>query len=192
MYGEYKGRKVRMINTKGLVERLNSETLNSYLGEEGQIVTDYGEGYRFLIKFKNAITEEMNQNNGNLCFRLENIEFLDMIPTTKYKVGDKVRIKSDLVRGYSYGVNRFVKEMEEHRGKIMTIDSIIGGGILQIYGNEYKLKDSYWSWTNEMFDPYIENFSPFIAEFGCKVPDNDEEYELLWKYLMYLRKYDRI
>lgn len=184
MYGEYRGRKVRMINTKGFVEKLNSETLNSYLGEEGEIVTDYGEGYRFLIKFKNAITEEINQNNGNLCFRLENVEFLDIIPIAKYKIGDKVRIKSNLIRGYSYGVNRFVKEMEEHRGKIMTIDSI--------NGYEYKLKDTYWTWTSEMFDPYIENFSPFIAEFGCKVPDNDEEYELLWKYLMYLRKYDRI
>lgn len=77
----------------------------------------------------------------------------------KYKVGDKVKIKSldwynankdyygNVVCGFYY----FIEEMSKYCGKILTIG--------KIYRNDrYVLQeDENFAWTNDMFDSNIEN-----------------------------------
>lgn len=69
---------------------------------------------------------------------------------TKYKVGDKVRVRSDLVVGNKYFMENsdisdvFVAEMKEMKGKISTISRVYG---------KYAIKESSYSWTDEMFEP---------------------------------------
>ena len=78
----------------------------------------------------------------------------------KYKVGDKVRIRSDLKVGERYGDFDFNKNMEQFKGKLVTIciDKIFYG---------IKEDDGYFSWSDEMIE--------------CKVYDDLDEFWNDWK-----------
>lgn len=66
----------------------------------------------------------------------------------KYKVGDKVRVRSDLKVGKSYGEHAFLHDMFKFVGKIVTIESVWKQG--------YRIEeDTYW-WTDEMLEPVEE------------------------------------
>jgi hypothetical protein len=66
----------------------------------------------------------------------------------KYKVGDKVRVRSDLKVGKSYGEHAFVHDMFKFVGKIVTIESVWKQG--------YRIEeDTYW-WADEMLEPVEE------------------------------------
>lgn len=62
----------------------------------------------------------------------------------KYKVGDKVKIREDLIIGKYYGGESFVPEMAKFRGKIVTIRDIDCG--------EYTIEEHKfgWHWSDEM------------------------------------------
>lgn len=69
----------------------------------------------------------------------------------KYKVGDKVKVRSDLKVGEIYGNQIFVKEMKKYRGRDATI--------LEEHSNFYNIeedKDENWDWAEEMFEPVVE------------------------------------
>lgn len=68
----------------------------------------------------------------------------------KYKVGDKVKIREDLIVGNTYGADSFADEMEQYKGKTATITYICG--------NRYDidLDDGDWYWTDEMFEDDVE------------------------------------
>ena len=75
----------------------------------------------------------------------------------KYKVGDKVKVRSDLRVGKSYGEHAFVHDMFKFMGKIVTIESVWEQG--------YRIEeDAYW-WTDEMLEP-VEEMS---AEEATKI-----------------------
>lgn len=63
----------------------------------------------------------------------------------KFKVGDKVRVRDDLVTGKFYNAIYFSKVMEEYKGKIITISKIVN--------DDYycDICESYFS--EEMFEP---------------------------------------
>lgn len=70
---------------------------------------------------------------------------------TKYKVGDKVRVRTDLVLGETYYNDdkklhdSFVGEMQAFAGKVVTITSAHG---------KYWIEDGgSWNWVDEMFEP---------------------------------------
>lgn len=63
----------------------------------------------------------------------------------KYKVGDKVRVRKDLKADKWYGDDRVVDAMMPMRGIEVTIS--------QIYNGKYRIKESAWWWTDEMFEP---------------------------------------
>ena len=65
----------------------------------------------------------------------------------KYKIGDKVFVRSDLEVGKRYGNNSFVSEMLSLRGKIATINNIMYGFYLLEEDSAEK------KWTEEMFLP---------------------------------------
>ena len=61
----------------------------------------------------------------------------------KYKVGDKVRVRSDLENAVMYGVLCATYEMSKK--KIVTIKSVHDG--------YYKVVEDDYKWTDEMFEP---------------------------------------
>lgn len=95
----------------------------------------------------------------------------------KYKVGDKVKVRSDLRVGKSYGEHAFVHDMFKFRGKIVTIESVWKQG--------YRIEeDAYW-WADEMLEPveemsaeevlktYAEICSTYHFCDGCPIGDGD-------------------
>lgn len=62
----------------------------------------------------------------------------------KFKVGDKVRVREDLVIGDCYGKERFVDGMKEYKGQIFTIK--------EIYGGVYIFEKNLFNWTDEMLE----------------------------------------
>ena len=62
----------------------------------------------------------------------------------KFKVGDKVRVREDLVIGSCYGKERFVDGMKEYKGQIFTIK--------KIYGGFYIFEKNLFNWTDEMLE----------------------------------------
>ena len=76
----------------------------------------------------------------------------------KYKIGDRVRIKSldwyndnrDYYGNVDCGFYYFTEEMTKYCGKILTIG--------EVYRNDYELQeDKNFIWTDDMFDSIIEN-----------------------------------
>jgi hypothetical protein len=71
-------------------------------------------------------------------------------PTTKYKKGDKVLVRSDLIVGNRYPDMTFVNDMAAFMGKVVTI--------IHIEHNRWYGIDGYphpW-WTDEMFEGLAE------------------------------------
>lgn len=87
----------------------------------------------------------------------------------KYKVGDKVRVRKDLVVDKRYGIDVFTEGMKKYSGKTMTVVNIISTGKY-----EFKEDNKTWSWTDEMLEN-VENINiivdgnKVIAKRGNKV-----------------------
>lgn len=79
----------------------------------------------------------------------------------KYKVGDKVRIREDLVIGGNYGGSVAVDDMADMGGSVVTIERV---GNLGYYIEEDP--DGY-CWTDEMFEGLVEE--ELTAEETIKV-----------------------
>ena len=79
----------------------------------------------------------------------------------KYKVGDKVRVRSDLEVNMDYGPQTFVREMSQYIGKVVTIS--------ETYSNRYNIKEDEdeWYWTDEMFEGLAED--ELTAEEAIKI-----------------------
>lgn len=79
----------------------------------------------------------------------------------KYKVGDKVRVRSDLVVGKAYSGKGFVPRMKEHLGQIVTI-KCLDADCVEYY---QILEDSIkFQWTDEMFEGLAEEEYHMSAE----------------------------
>jgi hypothetical protein len=69
----------------------------------------------------------------------------------KYKVGDKVRIREDLIASKRYNGLSFVPSMEQYKGKVATITNIIFGYYCIDLDNES------WHLVDEMFEDIIKS-----------------------------------
>lgn len=86
----------------------------------------------------------------------------------KYKVGDKVKVRSDLKAYEIYGSNMLTKSMEKFAGKTVTISGV---GITSYAIEEMKV--AYW--TNEMLEPVEEmSAEEAIRTFGEVCDDTDD------------------
>lgn len=79
----------------------------------------------------------------------------------RYKVGDKVKVRSDLKENIRYGGQIFVRDMAVHCGKNVEIS--------KVYDDAYCIKESdrEWFWTDEMFEGLAED--ELTAEEAIKV-----------------------
>ena len=75
----------------------------------------------------------------------------------KYKVGDKVKVRSDLKAYEIYGSNMLTKSMEKFAGKTVTISGV---GITSYAIEEMEL--AYW--TDEMLEPAEEMSAEELAK----------------------------
>lgn len=73
----------------------------------------------------------------------------------KYKVGDKVKVRSDLKTCEQYGSNIATKSMEALAGKTVTISKV---GFAA-----YKISEADCYWTDEMFEPVQEMSAEELA-----------------------------
>ena len=66
----------------------------------------------------------------------------------KYKVGDKVRVRKDLVPGNEYGGVCYVEYMDKFKGKECVITNMDD--------TSYRINNSEFWWTDEMLEPVNE------------------------------------
>jgi hypothetical protein len=83
----------------------------------------------------------------------------------KYKVGDKVKIREDLIVDNDYGSDGFTEEMEQYKGKTATITDI--------YWDKYDIDidDGDWSWTDEMLEDCVDSADSALDEEKAKIVD---------------------
>lgn len=86
---------------------------------------------------------------------------------SKYKVGDKVIVKKDLIEDRRYGGYTVVDDMMPFRGKEVTIKGVIGT-------NCYKLEEYKYTWTDEMFEKKVESGMKFKVGDKVIVKDSIE------------------
>lgn len=78
----------------------------------------------------------------------------------KYKVGDKVRIREDLVMGRNYGVAIAVNRMTDMGGSVVTIESFLTiGRDDKALGYYIEEDPNGYLWTDEMFEPVEEELT---------------------------------
>lgn len=85
----------------------------------------------------------------------------------KYKVGDKVRIREDLVSGENYGVAIAVNRMTYMGGSVVTIESFVTiETVDKVLGYYIEEDPNGYLWTDEMFEPVEEELT---AEEAIKI-----------------------
>ena len=85
----------------------------------------------------------------------------------KYKVGDTVRIRKDLIEYQNYGGRCLVSSMLRFRGETMTVREVNKNS------NFYKLKGSNGFWTDDMFVDSEKKIT--AAELEEKAAETAEE-----------------
>ena len=92
----------------------------------------------------------------------------------KYKIGDKVRVREDLVVDQWYGKDIFVHSMTPFKGKIVTISKVINFKY-EIEGDPYQL----W-WTDEMFSGKVsEDFSHEESSSQSILPKEENSSDII-------------
>ena len=77
----------------------------------------------------------------------------------KYKVGDKVRVRTDLIVDKIYGAEKFISLMCEFKGRICTIKEFCGKCYL------LEEDDDEWYWSDEMLEDVSNNEMDESKEF---------------------------
>lgn len=77
----------------------------------------------------------------------------------KYKKGDRVRVRPDLVVGKTYGADSFVEMMERTRGRTFTVSATD-----DVQRKYYLNGGGYWYFTDEMLEPAVPTFQQIKAE----------------------------
>ena len=92
----------------------------------------------------------------------------------KYNVGDKVRVRKDLVNYSEYGGELFVRGMQQFKGKVVTI--------CRLLDDKYFIREdtSEYAWTNEMLEGIAnDEIKPDYYQFhGYDVFDIAKHFEL--------------
>lgn len=94
----------------------------------------------------------------------------------KYKVGDKVKVREDLVVDKEYGSDVFIEEMEQHKGKTATITLVCH--------DKYciDLDEGEWYWTDEMFeDEFIDWDKKLLDIDDVDSKAFETEYKCIWE-----------
>ena len=69
----------------------------------------------------------------------------------KYKVGDRVRIRTDLIANTLYSEYYFVKEMDRYKGKVANIIGV------DLYYYRIDIDNGKYVWTDDMLEDLTKN-----------------------------------
>jgi len=89
-----------------------------------------------------------------------------------FKIGDKVKVKEDLIVGERYGGFGFVPKMEKYKGQVGIIKSV--NKQIEYYKVLInKTKSLKWNWSDEMLEPYNEtnNIDNNVIKFAKVKPN---------------------
>jgi hypothetical protein len=116
-----------------------------------------------IYEIKNGKITDDDGEQYPLCKRLENIEGLreyaphytwelieepkpyTIVKQDKYEVGDKVKVREDLILNGLYNGFSFTYSMFKLIGNIVTIESVVST-------NKYRIDELGFTWTNEMLE----------------------------------------
>lgn len=104
-------------------------------GKEYEVLSEVGCYYQLKINDKGIRYH---------CYVKSRFEVIKEHKDMKFKIGDKVRVREDLVIGNCYGKERFVDGMKEYKGQIFTIK--------EIYRGVYIFEKNLFNWTDEMLE----------------------------------------
>ena len=76
---------------------------------------------------------------------------------TKFKVGDKVRVRKNLRTNAFYGRTNFISEMNRMKGQIVTIKNMSSDG------KSFMIEEFDYYWSPEMLEPVKED-NPLLKE----------------------------
>ena len=99
----------------------------------------------------------------------------------KYKVGDRVRVRTDLETTCRYGDIGVINHMMSNLGKTLTISSLEETDFYGEYCPHYHVKENQWNWTDEMFEGLVEYEEMTVAEieeklgYKVKIVDGDSK-----------------
>lgn len=92
----------------------------------------------------------------------------------EYKIGDKVRVREDLVVDQQYGKYIFSHSMTPFKGKIVTISKVTS--------SKYEIKGdprSFW-WTEEMFSEKVsKDFIPEEFVSQNTIPEEEKSSNII-------------
>ena len=92
----------------------------------------------------------------------------------KYKVGDKVRVREDLIVDQWYGEDTFTSGMVSFKGKIVTISNIESGFYI------LKEDSSRWNWADEMFSEKVsQDFIPKESILQSTIPEGESSSDII-------------
>lgn len=103
----------------------------------------------------------------------------------KYKIGDRVKIRDDLIPGEYYGEDIFSSGMHQYAGKIATI---IGIDTKSYISYIIDLDNGDWSWTDEMFKKKINELDYFQEQLDESFAELIRKHQFLQKELIRLQK----
>ena len=89
----------------------------------------------------------------------------------KYNIGDKVRVRNDLVVGKEYGLYSFSEPMTKYIGDVLTISGITPYG--------YQVRENKFGWTDEMLEPAGGTLEERLAEANSQLEAAKAEVEKL-------------
>ena len=90
----------------------------------------------------------------------------------KHGSGDKVKVRSDLVVGETYGADGFIDSMAAMKGKVATIKEVFEDA------GKYTIIEHRWSWTDEMFEGLADGEKTLKAYDVMKLAaEKPQEYE---------------
>lgn len=84
----------------------------------------------------------------------------------RYKAGDRVRVRKDLVVGKVYGGALFDKKRRSWLGKIVEIS--------KVYTGYYRIRDCFlFGWTDDMLEPITDLTTSEVVAFGRVMCDSE-------------------
>ena len=92
----------------------------------------------------------------------------------KYKIGDKVRVREDLIAEKQYGKDFFVSEMNPFKGQIVTIKIVKDGGYV------IEEDSGEWYWTEGMLSGKVsQDFSPEELVSQSTLSKEESSYDII-------------
>lgn len=118
---------------------------------------------------------------GDLCWNWTDDMFA-YLAQPRYKVGDRVVVRKDLVTGEEYGIDKcgaqclFNRDMEKYLGKTLTVASVtVGDGERRWHRYRVKEDSRFWSWTDDMFEGLAEE--PPVKEPVVNLSADEESFD---------------